>query len=153
MAKGAVADARTQAKKLAFLTAFAELGTITHAARAAGIERRSHYDWLESDPAYPSAFAEAQHQANDALVREARRRAVEGVDKPVYQGKELVGLIREYSDTLLIFLLKGALPDVYRDRVEMRIDIHREAEAVAAQFGLDADAVLAEAEAILAAHR
>jgi len=36
-----------------------------------------------------------------------------------------------------------------RDRVEMQIDVRREAERIAAADGLDADAILAEAERIL----
>ncbi len=35
------------------------------------------------------------------------RRAVDGVDEPVYQGGKKVGSITRYSDTLLIFLLKA----------------------------------------------
>src|SRR5574341_2636416 len=112
-----------RAKKAAFLAAFGELATITHAARACHISVERHYKWLRGDPDYPSRFAEAGKVAADNLVREATRRAIEGVDKPVYQGGKMVGTIREYSDTLLIFLLKGALPDVYRERVSMTIDV------------------------------
>ena len=47
---------------------------------------------------------------------EAVRRAHDGVDEPVfYQGKAC-GVVRKYSDTLLIFLLKGRRPEKYRDR-------------------------------------
>lgn len=35
------------------------------------------------------------------------------------------------------------------DRVEMTVDVRKEAERVAAEFGLDPDAVMAEAEAVL----
>jgi len=34
-----------------------------------------------------------------------------------YQGQEC-GTVRRYSDTLSIFLLKGAMPEKYEDRVE-----------------------------------
>ena len=69
--------------------------------------RSNHYDWLV-DPEYAEAFRDAHQEACDSLRSEARRRAVEGVVKPVYyQGVECGG-IREYSDTLLIFLMKGA---------------------------------------------
>ena len=52
----------------------------------------------------------------DALEDEAVRRAVDGVDEQVfYQGKAC-GVVRKYSDTLLIFLLKGRRPERYRDR-------------------------------------
>ena len=63
----------------------------------------------------------AQECAADVLEAEACRRAVEGVEKPVgwYKG-EPGGYVREYSDILTIFLLKGLRPEKYRDRVEMR---------------------------------
>jgi hypothetical protein len=54
----------------------------------------------------------------DQLEQEARRRAHDGVRKPVYQGGKRVGYIQEYSDTLLIFLLKGLRPEKYRERFE-----------------------------------
>jgi hypothetical protein len=74
----------------------------------AGIDRGTHYDWLKADPGYKAAFEDVQDQAAQALEDEAVRRAYEGVERPVYQGGEKVGVVREYSDTLLIFLLKGA---------------------------------------------
>ena len=47
------------------------------------------------------------------------RRASEGTLKPVfYQGK-MCGEIREYSDTLLIFLLKARRPETYRERSDI----------------------------------
>ena len=53
----------------------------------------------------------------DVLEDEAVRRAKEGVEEPVYQGGKLVGHVQKYSDTLLIFLLKGAKPQKYGDKV------------------------------------
>lgn len=50
------------------------------------------------------------------LEDEAVRRGYEGVERPVtIAGKREI--IREYSDTLLIFLLKAARPQKYRDYV------------------------------------
>ena len=57
------------------------------------------------------------------LEPEAIRRAVEGVEKPVYQGGELVGYVREYSDTLLIFLLKGGKPHKYRENIKIDSEV------------------------------
>ncbi len=84
-------------RQAAFLEAYITCGTITHAALVAKIGRQTHYDWLKKDPDYLEAFNEAQEAAGDALIAEARRRAL------------------EYSDTLLIFLLKGAFPEKYRE--------------------------------------
>lgn len=98
-----------------FLEAFARLGNVSGAARETHILRKSHYEWLQ-DPTYAARFREAEKVAADALIQEARRRALEGTDRPVYQGGNLVGSVREYSDPLLMFLMKGAMPNVYRER-------------------------------------
>ncbi len=59
--------------------------------------------------------------ATDVLEGEAFKRAAFGVRKPAgwYKGKP-GGYVREYSDILAIFLLKGLRPDVYKDRMEMK---------------------------------
>lgn len=61
-----------------FLEAFARTGNVTIACSAAMITRTTHYTWLDGDPLYVKAFAEAQKVANDCLLAEARRRAVQG---------------------------------------------------------------------------
>lgn len=62
----------------------------------------------------------ALETAAEVLEQEAWRRAVTGTLKPVYQGGEQVGTVREYSNTLMIFLLKGANPEKYRERVQQQ---------------------------------
>ena len=109
-------------KKRAFLAAYSETGNIRQAAKVAGIHRDTHYDWLNKDEEYRAAFEAAKLEASDRLEEEARRRAVEGVDDPVYYKGEQVGVIRRYSDTLLIFLLKGAMPEKYTDRRKLSGD-------------------------------
>jgi len=112
-------EAAKKARQDAFLAEYRQCATITHAAKIALISRRTHYLWIEKDSAYAAAFEEAKIAATDALVAEARRRAVQGVEEPIFYKGELVQTIRKYSDTLLIFLLKGALPEVYRERYEI----------------------------------
>lgn len=114
-----------QAKMRRFLVAYAECGNVTQAAEMAGIDRTQHYRWLgtvegyDPVPGYPEAFAAAGEQAADRLEREAWRRAVNGVERPVYYQGEQCGVVREYSDTLLIFLLKGFRPEKYQERSRM----------------------------------
>ena len=108
-------DGNRQPKKGAFLAAYARCGNVSRATKLAKIGRQSVYNWLDSDPEFKKGFQDANVQACDALELEARRRAVKGTLKPVYQGGVQVGTIREYSDTLLIFLMKGAMPDKYRE--------------------------------------
>lgn len=105
-----------QQKKRAFLAAFAEVGNITRAAEISKCSRDMHYSWLKNDPDYPALFRQADQQACDRLEQEARRRAIEGTEKPVFHKGEQCGVVREYSDTLLIFLMKGAMPEKYKER-------------------------------------
>lgn len=107
----------THQKRAAFLAAYRETGTVKAAAKAAGIDRRTHYRWLE-DPAYAESFEDARQEAGEALEDEARRRAIQGVEEPVFYQGEVVGFRRRYSDTMLIFLMKGNLPEKYGERVQ-----------------------------------
>jgi hypothetical protein len=109
-----------KARQAKFLEAFVEVGTVHGAAKLVGIDNKTHYFWLQKDAEYAAAYAEAQRDAVDRLAAEAQRRAVEGVDEPVFYKGEVAGHIRRYSDTLLIFLLKARDPATYRDRIEHR---------------------------------
>jgi hypothetical protein len=102
--------------QVVFLSEYALTGNLSHSARKAGIDRQTHYNWLQADGAYAAAFSDAEQAARDALEGEARRRAVDGTLKPVFWQGTQCGAIREFSDTLLIFLMKGAWPDKYRER-------------------------------------
>lgn len=84
------------------------------AIEAEGISTATFYRHLEKEPELRSLYSAAR-DARDipALESEAYRRAVEGNLKPVYQGGVKVGEIREFSDSLLMFLLKARKPGVY----------------------------------------
>ena len=57
----------------------------------------------------------------ESLEAEAYRRAFEGVDEPVfYQGEE-VARVKKPSDSLMMFLLKGGMPEKYKDRVSSEV--------------------------------
>lgn len=60
----------------------------------------------------------------DRLEAEMARRAIEGVDKPVFYKGEEVGSIREYSDTLAITLAKAVRPARFRENVKVDADIN-----------------------------
>jgi hypothetical protein len=88
------------------------------AARLVGIHHDTHYQWMKRDPQYAEQVPGVLEQAADLLEAEARRRAVEGVTKPIIGGRnrdEVVTTVKEYSDTLLIFLLKGVRPQKYKE--------------------------------------
>ena len=147
-------------KKRAFLVAFAKVGVIGKAAEIARIHRSMHHHWMKTDPDYPDLFHQAEEEAIEILEMEAKRRAVEGINDPIiYQGaisgswvdkegrqvaKDTPGstliplTVKRYSDNLLMFILKAANPQKYRDNVhidgsitispdEMFLEIHRRA--------------------------
>lgn len=108
---------RTAEKEDAFLEVLSAGGSVYKAARAAKIGRRTAYEWRDADEEFAKRWALAVEDGVDAMEDEAHRRAVEGVDKPVYyQGAEC-GYVREYSDTLLIFTLKARRPEKYRENI------------------------------------
>ena len=107
-------------KQRAFLGAYRLCANVRAAARLARCARSQHYWWLKQ-PAYAEAFADAREEACDALKSEAWRRAVKGVVKPIYYQGDIVGTVKEYSDNLLMFLMKAAMPE-YRDNVKIEHD-------------------------------
>jgi hypothetical protein len=107
-------------RKNAFLAAYAKCGVLIDAAKIVGVDASLHHYWFNHDPEYAKRFSEVAEESIQVLESEARRRAVEGTAKPVYHCGRKCGEVREYSDTLLIFLLKAARPEVYRERQEIQ---------------------------------
>jgi hypothetical protein len=93
--------------------------TIGDACKAVGINRSVIDRWRKDDVAFGAAFKAAFDDGSDKLEAEAQRRAVEGTDKPVFHKGQVCGHVREYSDTLLIFLLKSRNPERFRDNVRV----------------------------------
>lgn len=95
---------------------------VAAACLAANISRQAAYRHKEQDPVFSEAWDQALEHAMDNAEGELYRRAVEGVTRPVYQGKEHVGDIQEFSDTLLIFMLKSRRRAIYGERLTIDID-------------------------------
>ena len=115
-----------------FIEVFAATGNVRLAASAAGVSRDAPYKKAQRDETFAAAWLQAREDAIDMLEAEARRRAMTS------------------SDTLLMFLLKSERPDKYRERVDVRLNVRREAERIALRLGVDVEATIAEAERILA---
>lgn len=109
----------TDEKREEFLEVLATTANVTRAAEKIGMARRYMYEVKAGDTEFENAWDAAVVLGTHALEDEATRRASEGWDEPVfYQGVQ-TGLIRKFSDTLLIFLLKARDPKKYRERVDM----------------------------------
>lgn len=120
----------------AFLAALISTGgNISRACEAVDISRWTAYHWKEEDAVFSEAWDKAKAIGLDVLEDEATRRAFEGTEKPVFYLGGQCGTIREYSDTLAIFLLKGGKPEKFRERSETKHDVTGTlAELVAASY-------------------
>lgn len=95
-----------------------EGASIRKAASTAGVHVTTAFDRRKTDDEFRRAWQEAADIGTELLEQEAARRAYHGTLKPVFHKGERCGYIREYSDTLMIFLLKARRPDKYRDGAE-----------------------------------
>ena len=94
--------------------------TKSRASMEAKIAISTLANWRRDDQDFNDACKKAIDGGTDYYEDEARRRAVEGVDRPVFQQGECVGFVREYSDALMSMMLGGRRPEVYgKQRVEM----------------------------------
>lgn len=106
-------------RKELFIKAFKIAGTKQHAAEAAGVDRKTVANWMKKDKAFARAFDDADTSVTELLERAAVQRAAYGILKPIFQNGMKVGEVREYSDSLAIFLLKARNPKKYRDNVKV----------------------------------
>lgn len=113
----------------AFLARLRASGNVTVAAEAATVDRATVYDARAADAGFAEAWKAALEEAADRLEAEARRRAHDGLLRKKFtaKGEPVIDpetgeqyWEREYSDVLLMFLLKAARPEKFRDRLDLR---------------------------------
>lgn len=120
----------TRKQREQFLDALREGFTLTSAAAAAGRDRRRFWELRVEDPAFNEAVLEAYGEGTEALIDEARRRAIEGWEERVYRASGLVGTVRKFSDSLLLRLLASRDPS-WRESANVHVN------ALAAQVEID----------------
>lgn len=108
-----------------FLASLRKYANVSAAAKAARVSRSFAYEQRAVDPLLAAAWQDALDEACDGLEREAWRRAAQGVrrEKGVYHlgDKVATEVLTEYSDTLLIVLLKAHRPEKYRETINQRL--------------------------------
>ena len=57
-------------------------GNVSAACSAAGVGRRTYYDWVQRDEEFRARLKDAEQEAAERLEAEAYRRAVEGYEEP-----------------------------------------------------------------------
>ena len=111
--------------KRAFLESLSMSGNVTAACSRAGVGHTTVYNYRNRYSEFEELWREALDKAADLLDAEALRRAVKGVEKPVFHKGKVCGTIREYSDRLLIVLMRAARPDKYAQRRETKLTTDR----------------------------
>lgn len=113
-------SAATAQAKETFLRALGACGCIKQAATAAGRSGRTVRQWRDLDPKFAEGWDEALETACDALEKEARRRAIQGVDEPIVSAGKVMRaddgtplMVRRYSDRLLEVLLRAHRPEKF----------------------------------------
>lgn len=102
-----------------FFRELARFGNVSAAAETAGVSRQTVYRYIDADEEFKKRFNETKRLGVQGLEDEAVRRAADGYEEPVfYQGVQM-DRVRKYSDGLLTLLLKGGMPDKYRERTEI----------------------------------
>jgi hypothetical protein len=108
----------TLERRMAFLHHLRKTGLLYNSAERAGITMATVNTWRKKDPDFNDAVDNAKNRyVDDVLLREATRRAVDGVQKPIIGGRfrdEVVATETVYSDTLMCLLIKAARPE-FRD--------------------------------------
>ena len=130
--RGKLAIADTKA---AFLEQLAIDGNVSRSAKAVGVDRVELSQWRKADAEFAKEWELCREMGIDGLRDECIRRAMEGELVPMMvAGKK--EFVRKYSDALLIFLLKDAFPEKYRDR-QPRV-------TVSTNYGIQDDAAMFE---------
>jgi hypothetical protein len=104
------------------------------AAAVGGVHYTTLYNWMAADSTLVNSIEMAEHEA-EAMFTAAVSRAAQ--DPKTWTAAAWWLERRKYGDY------------ARRDKVEMTIDVRKEAERLASELGLDPAEVLAEAEAIM----
>ena len=117
------ANGYTPAKKKKFLDALSNGATVAKAANIAKVSRSgiNKHRNNKKNKLFAEAWLEAVEAGTDAMEDEADRRGRIGWDEPVWYKGEIAGVVRKYSDTLLIFMLKARRPDKFRERTDVNV--------------------------------
>lgn len=112
-------------KREAFLEALARTGRVMDSALAAGYTDTTYLQKMRrEDEEFAEQWADALESAADVLEDEAVRRAVSGVEEPVFYKGKVVGYKLNYSDQLMMFMLRGMRPDKFNNRGSTDVNVN-----------------------------
>ena len=137
-------NAQRDEAKMTIVRALVVRGSVCEACIAAGVARRTVYDWRKQDPEFAAAWDDSIEEAHDRMEEEMWRRGIDGFDRPVIYKGEITGQYTDYSDSLLQTLARGNRPNKFKDRTEhstppgqrMQLDVETKDDVIASILGL-----------------
>jgi hypothetical protein len=116
-------DTLTPDTRARFLDVLSRTDNVTEACREIQKSRAWVYHCRDVDPTFAEAWETAKQVAADEVFFEARRRAVNGYEDPVFYQGEQVGTVKRYSDRMLEMLARTSRPELFIERTES-VNVH-----------------------------
>ena len=108
-----------------FLLALQLFGTIGKASQYAKISEDRIYALKRQNTLFKEQVDKAldiyRNDLQDGIRTAIAKRAIDGIDEPVFQGGKLVGYVKKYSDSLLAQMAKANLPE-YQERIKVETE-------------------------------
>jgi hypothetical protein len=97
-------------------------GRWSKAAETAGIDISKIRRRMQTDPRFAELAETALSYRKEIIVDEAVRRAVHGIEEPIYYMGAICGYKRVYSDSLLSKLMEGYDPEKFRANHKVTVE-------------------------------
>lgn len=111
------ANTRAHSQKVAkFFRELSRSGSVTLASERSGIRRYTLYRMRAQDETFAKRWDRHLSLGIDRLQDDALRRAVDGVEQPVWRGGKKVGTVQRHDNRLLQFLLRAHRPEIYAEK-------------------------------------
>lgn len=136
--------AKTEEWEQQFLDAYlTKFGVITHAARAVGVTPDKVKTRAASSPEFREKLDAAREVVKDTIRYEVIRRAIEPVEKPIYQRGEFVGVVEEWDNKHLEWVAERLMPSEFH--IPTRVEFAGDGDG-AVSFKLELGSGQAESE-------
>lgn len=86
------------------------------------VSTKTMYSWRREDTIFAEEWDICEEMGVDSLEDEAVRRGHDGVEEDIYYKGEIVGQKTNYSDAVLMFLLKGKRRERYGDSKHVTLE-------------------------------
>jgi len=104
---------------------YARTGLWIHSCHRAGASQKAFNELRKVDPVFSFQVQEAKRLYNESLEGEAHRRAMEGeVEQRFDKQGNVVSERKVYSDRMLEVLMRGNMPEKYKDGVEVNVGVN-----------------------------